>query len=35
MGLIDKALWDTRHADPAAIEAELRGTKLEEFVLSD
>ena len=27
MGLVDKALWDNRHADPAAIEAELRGPK--------
>lgn len=27
MGLVDKALWDNRGADPAAIEAELRGPK--------
>jgi predicted amidohydrolase len=27
MGLVDKALWENRHADPAAIEAELRGPK--------
>jgi predicted amidohydrolase len=27
MGVIDRALWDNRHADPAAIEAELRGDK--------
>ncbi|MBN1639726.1 MAG: nitrilase family protein [Anaerolineae bacterium] len=27
MGLVDRALWDNRHADPAAIEAELRGPK--------
>jgi predicted amidohydrolase len=27
MGLVDKALWKNRHADPAAIEAELRGPK--------
>ena len=27
MGLVDKALWANRHADPAAIEAELRGPK--------
>jgi len=27
MGLVDKALWDNRHADPEAIEAELRGPK--------
>jgi predicted amidohydrolase len=27
MGLIDRALWDNRHSDPQAIEAELRGPK--------
>ena len=27
MGLVDRALWENRHADPAAIEAELRGPK--------
>ena len=27
MGLVDKTLWENRHADPAAIEAELRGPK--------
>ena len=27
MGLVDRALWDNRHADPEAIEAELRGPK--------
>jgi predicted amidohydrolase len=27
MGLIDPALWQNRHQDPAAIEAELRGPK--------
>lgn len=27
MGLIDRRLWDNRHADPEAIEAELRGEK--------
>ncbi len=27
MGLVDRALWDNRHADPAAIEAELAGPK--------
>jgi len=27
MGLVDKALWENRHTDPAAIEAELRGPK--------
>ena len=27
MGLVDRALWENRHADPTAIEAELRGPK--------
>ncbi len=27
MGRIDRALWDNRHHDPQAIEAELRGDK--------
>jgi predicted amidohydrolase len=27
MGLVDKALWENRYADPEAIEAELRGPK--------
>jgi len=27
MGLVDRALWDRRAEDPAAIEAELRGPK--------
>jgi predicted amidohydrolase len=27
MGLVDRRLWENRHADPAAIEAELRGPK--------
>lgn len=27
MGLVDRALWDRRHADPGAIEAEFRGPK--------
>jgi len=27
MGAIDPALWDRRHSDPAAIEAEFRGPK--------
>ena len=27
MGLVDRALWDNRAADPAAIEAELAGPK--------
>jgi len=27
MGLVDRALWENRHANPEAIEAELRGPK--------
>ncbi len=27
MGIIDRALWDKRHEDPEAIEAEFRGDK--------
>lgn len=27
MGLVDRTLWDNRHADPDAIAAELRGPK--------
>lgn len=27
MGLIDRAVWDNRHSDPAAIEQEFRGDK--------
>jgi hypothetical protein len=27
MGLVDRRLWENRHTDPAAIEAELRGPK--------
>lgn len=27
MGLIDRSVWDNRHADPASIEAEFRGDK--------
>ena len=27
MGVIDRGLWDNRHADPEAIERELRGEK--------
>jgi hypothetical protein len=27
MGLIDRRLWENRHADPEAIERELRGDK--------
>ena len=33
MGLIERAVWDRRHADPAAIEAELRGPKGREWLL--
>jgi predicted amidohydrolase len=27
MGLVDRSLWENRHSDPEAIEAELRGPK--------
>jgi hypothetical protein len=27
MGLVDRRLWENRHAEPEAIEAELRGPK--------
>ncbi|MDH7570405.1 MAG: nitrilase-related carbon-nitrogen hydrolase, partial [Armatimonadota bacterium] len=27
MGVVDRALWENRHANPGAIEAELRGPK--------
>ena len=33
MGLIDPALWENRHADPDAIEAEFRGPKGREWLL--
>jgi len=33
MGLIDRALWDAREVNPAAIEAELRGPKGREWLL--
>jgi predicted amidohydrolase len=33
MGLIDRAIWDARDADPEAIEAELRGPKGREWLL--
>ena len=33
MGLVDRALWDNRHADPEAIERELRGPKGREWLL--
>jgi predicted amidohydrolase len=33
MGRVDRALWDRRGEDPAAIEAELRGPKGREWLL--
>jgi predicted amidohydrolase len=33
MGLVDRAKWDDREADPAAIEAELRGPKGREWLM--
>jgi predicted amidohydrolase len=33
MGRVDRALWDNRDKDPAAIEAELRGPKGREWLL--
>jgi predicted amidohydrolase len=33
MGLVDRARWDRRESDPAAIEAELRGPKGREWLL--
>ncbi len=33
MGLIDRALWDNRHNDPEAIEAEFKGPKGREWLL--
>jgi predicted amidohydrolase len=33
MGLIDRRLWENRHADPEAIEAELRGPKGREWLM--
>lgn len=33
MGLIDPALWENRHNDPEAIEAEFRGPKGREWLL--
>jgi predicted amidohydrolase len=33
MGLIDPALWENRHADPEAIEAEFRGPKGREWLM--
>ncbi len=33
MGRVDRALWDRREEDPAAIEAELRGPKGREWLL--
>jgi predicted amidohydrolase len=33
MGLVDRALWDRREADPQAIERELRGPKGREWLM--
>ncbi len=33
MGLVDRALWDNRDADPEAIEAEFRGPKGREWLM--
>lgn len=33
MGLIDRALWDNRHTNSAAIEAEFRGPKGREWLM--
>ena len=33
MGRVERALWDNRETDPAAIEAELRGPKGREWLL--
>jgi predicted amidohydrolase len=33
MGLVERALWDNRGADPEAIEAELRGPKGREWLM--
>ena len=33
MGLIDPILWENRHTDPEAIEAEFRGPKGREWLL--
>src|SRR5262249_2254020 len=33
MGLVDRALWDRRSEDPAAIEAEFRGPKGREWLM--
>jgi len=33
MGLVDRRLWEQRAADPAAIEAELRGPKGREWLM--
>ncbi len=33
MGLVDRALWDRRRQDPAAIEAEFRGPKGREWLM--
>jgi len=33
MGLVDRPLWQNRHTDPAAIEAELRGPKGRDWLM--
>ncbi len=33
MGLVDRKLWDNRHNDPQAIEAEFRGPKGREWLM--
>ena len=33
MGLVDRELWENRHTDPAAIEAELRGPKGRDWLM--
>jgi len=33
MGLVDRRLWDARHENPEAIEAELRGPKGREWLM--
>lgn len=34
MGRVDRALWDNRHRDPRAIEAEFRGPKGREWLMT-
>jgi predicted amidohydrolase len=33
MGLIDRSLWDSRHENPQAIEAEFRGPKGRDWLM--